>query len=218
MKLFNLDTLTPQLVSIDEINPAAFQPQSRTTKKALKELEKDILENGIVYPIVIDADGGLIDGHRRFSVLVKHGAKEVPCLILQADQAERFAAINGTVRRMSGLDAQETYLSDPSALMPQQRKNMKRAEDYIGREYFAEIVNGRKASVTSVANEARRVQSYVHNNLPTFSDPYSTEDWARAVQAFGQRKTRDLLSNDDLTPQGRSKRLLLELFDLEVSS
>jgi hypothetical protein len=212
MKLFDLDKLIPQLVPVDDITSADFQPESRTTRPALKELERDILETGLVYPLVIDANGGLIDGHRRFSVLVHNGCTEIPCLILDEDQAERFAAVNGTVRTMRGKDAQEIYAKDPAALMPRQRNNIRRASEYMGSDLFSEIVSKGDATAVSVYNIAQQASHFVSENFPAYHKKHTDEEWARAVYESGQRKVRDVISSVRLSPLGKAEELLTLLF------
>ena len=210
MSLFNINTLAPILVAASSINKAAFQPKKRTTEESLKDLEADILKSGLVYPLVIDLNCGLIDGHRRFAILIKHGCTEVPCIVLDEDQAERFAAVNGTIRRMAGKDQQEIYLKNPNALTKTQRQKLKNTEKYFGPTVFRELV-ANEVSTTSLRAEVNRAKKFVEANYPVYPSQ-SPARWGQEMSKNKQLAVRAISMNEELSALGKAKKIVELVF------
>lgn len=70
-----------------------FNPKSRTSTKALEQLEREIriagIEDGVVgkilVPLALTKDGVLADGHRRLQIARKLGIEYVPCIYYDID-------------------------------------------------------------------------------------------------------------------------------------
>jgi len=71
-----------QIVSIDTLKPAGFNPKTRTERKRLTKLIEGIREvGGIVQPIIVSQDMWIIDGHRRYYAAKALRMPEVPVIV-----------------------------------------------------------------------------------------------------------------------------------------
>ncbi len=75
-------------LTIVKIDPRNLKPSSKNEKvykpidpedPAIKELARDIAENGVLDPLVVSADGYILSGHRRCEAAILAGLKVVPC-------------------------------------------------------------------------------------------------------------------------------------------
>tara|TARA_Y100000310_G_scaffold309025_1_gene352715 strand:- start:363 stop:998 length:636 start_codon:yes stop_codon:yes gene_type:complete len=69
---------------IDSINLSKYNPPIRT-EKGINGLLKNISENGLLQPILVDKNMTVIDGHRRMACLKKLGFSEVPVIQIQEE-------------------------------------------------------------------------------------------------------------------------------------
>lgn len=80
-----------RMVKISEIYPNPYQARRSFNKKTLDELAMSIKENGILSPLILrGALGGyeIICGQRRFRAAIIAGFKEVPAIIVKANDAK----------------------------------------------------------------------------------------------------------------------------------
>lgn len=67
-----------------EVAPGSLKPAKRRTrshpKSKMRALRGSIAANGIVAPIVIDAEGGIVDGHLRAEIAIELGLPTVPVI------------------------------------------------------------------------------------------------------------------------------------------
>lgn len=59
--------------------------EDRAGKKDLEKLKRSIETKGLAFPLVITEKGRLLDGHRRFAVLISLGHEEAECAIYEGD-------------------------------------------------------------------------------------------------------------------------------------
>jgi len=74
-----------QKISINRINPAAYNPRKDLTPSDLeyKQLAKSMEEFGCVEPLVWNRrTGNLVGGHQRFKILLAKNVKEVEVSIV----------------------------------------------------------------------------------------------------------------------------------------
>ena len=50
-----------------------FQPMSQLSEEEYASLKEDIRTNGLIYPIQIDEDGNILDGHNRDNICKELG-------------------------------------------------------------------------------------------------------------------------------------------------
>lgn len=201
------------LINMARIFTAEFQPPSRVDPKTLTGLIKSLSSPlGMVYPLVVVARGddffSLIDGHRRHAALTAMGEPLAHCRVLDYEQAEAFAEINGNHRPMRGQDQQEIFLVEPKALTVSQRKNQVTARNYFGDEFYREMTETRGAVLTCLRNECKRVESVLRVHRPQYLRKLSTADLGRKVVTVGSRKIGNVVRTDELSELGKAKRLV----------
>ena len=57
------------LVPIDSVKAAPWNPASRTSQRRISKLVASIEDVGLLYPLLIDTHGNIVDGHRRHAAL-----------------------------------------------------------------------------------------------------------------------------------------------------
>lgn len=78
----------PQSIPIDKVHPNPDQPRSQFKKEELEELADSIKQNGLLQPILVrKTDDGyqIIAGERRWQASKLAGLKEIPIVVLEAD-------------------------------------------------------------------------------------------------------------------------------------
>ena len=96
-------------IQISKIDPAKFNPISRTAASALASLRADIAQVGILSPIHLVPDDGrftIADGHRRFACARMLELKSVPAVIHEEKQdvVALWARLNRSTRKISGYE------------------------------------------------------------------------------------------------------------------
>lgn len=83
---------------INSISPNPYQPRTEFDPKALDELKKSILENGLIQPITVrrvDREKyQLISGERRLRACSEIGILEIPAYIIKAETKEAMLALS----------------------------------------------------------------------------------------------------------------------------
>ncbi len=79
---------------LEKIRPNPKQPRRAFTEQALEDLAASIKQKGILQPIVVSpAEGGtfeIIAGERRYRAAQRAGLTEVPVVVRNGSEAERF--------------------------------------------------------------------------------------------------------------------------------
>jgi ParB family transcriptional regulator, chromosome partitioning protein len=82
------------VISIDLIRPNPKQPRRTFSEDSLSDLVASIQQKGILQPLVVsETEGGIyeiIAGERRFRAAQRAGLKEVPVVLRQGSEVERF--------------------------------------------------------------------------------------------------------------------------------
>ena len=82
---FITNKLKIEYIDIKDIKPNSYNPKQMTEKEA-KDLEKSIVEFGIVDPLIVNKakgrEGIIIGGHQRYKIYQKLGYKQVPVIWL----------------------------------------------------------------------------------------------------------------------------------------
>ena len=84
-------------IPIKKITPNPYQPRTEFEPKALEELKRSILENGLIQPITVRRGGEkgyeLISGERRLRACRDIGFSEIPAYIIKVDSKEAMVAL-----------------------------------------------------------------------------------------------------------------------------
>jgi hypothetical protein len=90
---------TIEYLNVNEIVAAPFNPASRTEKRALTKLRREIeAAGGIIVPLVISGDNVLADGHRRLAIAKELGMETVPVVRHTMPVADLWRTLNGATR------------------------------------------------------------------------------------------------------------------------
>lgn len=98
---------------VSSIKTAAYNPKSRTEEKNLASLKKSIKENGLLLPIMVDASGNLIDGHRRLAVYKSLRKRDIPTIEVSSaiGKDKIFETVNSTQRKINNRDMIHIYIN-----------------------------------------------------------------------------------------------------------
>lgn len=122
---------TVKLTPIKDLKLAKYNPESRCSD--IGPLTRSIEEVGLLYPVLIDTRGNVIDGHRRIAAHRKLGLTEIPTLAVDGEQATLFAHVNGQTKRLTGNETLRVYLAEPKAINTWMRTRFELAEEMVGR-------------------------------------------------------------------------------------
>ena len=90
-------------VKIEDLKPAEYNPRKALTPvdKEYQEIKKSIQEFGYVDPILINADGTIIGGHQRYTVLKDLGYTEVEVTRVNLTK-DKEKALNVALNKITG--------------------------------------------------------------------------------------------------------------------
>lgn len=125
---------TVTLLPLDKIKTAAWNPPSRTEENRLRKLLASIDDVGLLYPLLVDEDNNLIDGHRRLACARKLGWKAIPVIKVSSEFEHVYGSIQSAAERINGNDLLGIYLRNKNALLSDQRRRPERIEEICGRK------------------------------------------------------------------------------------
>lgn len=90
-------------VPVEEIKPAEYNPRKQLNPNdpEYQSIKKSIQEFGYIAPIIINADGTIIGGHQRFTVLKDLGYTEVEVIKVDLDK-DKEKALNVALNKIKG--------------------------------------------------------------------------------------------------------------------
>ncbi len=108
------------MVSVDELRAAKFNPNKRTTPKNLSGLMSSVAANGMPVPIVITEDKHVGDGHRRLACAKLLGWTEVPAVVWPGKTAEQiWSTLNAHQMNMTAAQWLEAVVCGMSIDQPE---------------------------------------------------------------------------------------------------
>lgn len=122
-----------RLVPINKIKAAPWNPPNRLEERKLEKLAESISDIGLVYPVAIDENNQLVDGHRRLAVAKGMRWDAIPAIVITSEFAHSYGSLNDSQQRMSGNDLIGIYLSNPDALIKKQKRKIERIEEVCGK-------------------------------------------------------------------------------------
>ena len=159
-----IPSFIPKIVMMNpyELDPAPFNPPSRTSTASLVKLEQGIKEvGGIVVPLIASKDKRLIDGHRRLAVAKKIGLKEVPVIISSLSLQQGWVVANDTSMGVGSRDWVHLHYSGVSLEYIPRSHALKIAQvkELIGEEGFMRLAEAGMA--TSALDVSRMAVRYI---------------------------------------------------------
>ena len=111
MTILNLRVIDAiQQVTTSEVKAADFNPTNRTARSALRGLLESIEKSGIINPLIVSAnDGVLADGHRRLACAKILKVTTVPVRVLPGTVRELFELLNGYSKPMDNASWHQAF-------------------------------------------------------------------------------------------------------------
>lgn len=156
-----MKTMTVRQVAISDLRLAPYNPKHRTKADSpfLRQLEKSIVDIGLIHPIDINKANDVIDGHRRVAIAKKLGWETIPALIVEGERERIYADVNATARGLSGADKLQVWLSEPTAVTPRVAATFENAAELVGRDMLEKMAkNGQSLRLY---RQAREIANYV---------------------------------------------------------
>ena len=154
--------LTRKNMHPDEINRARYNPKSR--QRDIGGLLQSIERVGLLYPLLVDTEGNLVDGHRRLSALLELGWTSIPVIVVEGERSELYSEVSQTVRAMTGNESLHVYLREPRACGTKTRSRINACEEVCGRATIREMAVGGFSMHTW--DVARRICRYADQENP----------------------------------------------------
>lgn len=89
-------------IKLSEIKVAHYQVWSIMAEETFRKLKADIKINGVIFPLIVDENFTLLDGHHRYKAAKESGLESVPVIVksnLTEDEKLEIAyKLNSTVR------------------------------------------------------------------------------------------------------------------------
>ena len=141
-------------VDVDTLRMNPHNPKVRTDPSKLVELEDSISKIGVFYPIYINENYEIIDGHRRYMSLVALGEMKVPVMFADEEDGIVFREINTNAKPMTISQFEEVYMSvfssgtskDYAMLPPSLTKRFEKVRNILGDELYKKIKTDYKVS------------------------------------------------------------------------
>lgn len=146
-------------VPVNSLKYAPHNPPTRSILANIQPLMNSMELRGLIYPIIIDLNDTIIEGHRRTAAAIILGWETIPAYIVKdVDAASLFGELNTTSRKLNGAEALYVWFHNPLAVVPSQRIRFKEMQTTIGRKVVARIVD--KGLSFNVFSLARRLSIY----------------------------------------------------------
>ena len=176
-------------IDINKIEANPNQPRKEFDERSLMELANSIYQNGILQPISVrqNENGSyeIIAGERRYRAAIIAGLKEIPCIVIDAD--ERQAALFSLIENIQRHDL--SFFEEAQAIQ--------RLISYYG------------LSQEEAAKKLGKAQSTLSNKLRILKLP---EEIQSAIIKFGmtERHARALLKLEDEKKQQLAVKIIVE--------
>ena len=158
-KLRDVSTVTCY-VKRDSLKPAGFNPAIRVQLAYLKDLRASMTEEGFweFSPLLVDRNGTIIDGHRRWTVAGLLHIEQVPVTIVDEDADALWSKYNGSRMDLTGAQALQAIANGLQTHPPKFARMIAQLEEVIGTEGVQEL--GNKGQSPYVINAAMRIARY----------------------------------------------------------
>ena len=142
-------------VKVSDVIESKYNPSIRTDKETTKykNIKENILENGLLNPILLARNGKkLVAGHRRLNVFKDLGIEYIPAIInsnITSENYDRmFVADHEDTMQLTTVQECERYLMGAKHISDKTLKAIKRLERIGGRETIKRIVKENRSPNT----------------------------------------------------------------------
>lgn len=196
-----------EMINVNELNPAGFQPKGRTDLRVIRDLIKSMSVDGFWThkPITITEDNCIADGHRRWTAAKTLGINKVPCLRTNQDLETAWVASNSTARRVNG---KEWVQAVSSGLTKVSKLGMGRNILYYQDKYGEDVIDflATNGMSTGPIPFAERLCKYLgwdveQNVFKVLRWMVKHEMVRKSRFALEEKMSKDVLSNSILNDQ-----------------
>jgi hypothetical protein len=183
------------LINPQTVEGSEFNPDSRTSDSALKELE-DVMDAMGYFPwlpVAVDKNMIVRDGHRRVAVAKKLGYVEIPAIVVDWPiPAEAWTIINGVAKKnLTQKERMRAYLTGlPSIADYKSGKQIKEIVR-LGGDKLAQFVDDSKKS-SNVVVTAQRIAYYANEykgSIKEYIANKSSDDYiVKTIRWLGNHK------------------------------
>lgn len=149
---------------VESLTSSSYNPPERVLPEAINRLRDSIERRGIIVPLVVTADGHVVDGHRRLACAKALGLANVPVIVVD-DDASIYAEMNETTRRYT--PAQWLLAYSRGAAVPERiRVKIEKLAEIVGRDGILDLAERRVSpAIYDLAMYAAR---YCEDTTPEF--------------------------------------------------
>lgn len=150
----------PCYVKRDSLKPAPWNPPIRVQLSYLRALRESMSNDGFwsFAPILVDRNGTIIDGHRRWTVAGLLHIEEVPVVIVDEDAQVIWAQFNDTHMALSGAQVMQAVANGLNARPARHAAMLARLEEVVGKEGIQYLSEANKSPY--IINQAIRIATY----------------------------------------------------------
>lgn len=153
-------------VPCKKIRFAPYNPKDRTDKRNLSKLMASMKQYGLLVPVLLKEDFGLIEGHRRVASAMALKWESIPAIVTNADGEVLYREIGDNVKRMGNRDTLGIWLKEPKAVPNRASSSLFRIEEEIGRPLLQKIYD--KGLSHRVYYVATRLSKYCETTSKDF--------------------------------------------------
>lgn len=121
-----------KLIDPNLVHYSPYNPPERVSDHNVRALAQSMSKLGLIYPVLVDPDNVLIEGHRRVAAARLLGWKTIRAYVMKGDRHRIYAEVNSTSKRMSGNDALGIWLQEPTAVTDYMSARFKSMEGHLG--------------------------------------------------------------------------------------
>lgn len=98
-------------INVDQIVPDSANP-NEMTEDEMDRLAKSLDVYGFLYPVIIDKNNKIIDGHHRFFIYQRKGLKQVPCITMEFKSESERRLLRQSLNKIHGVHEEEKDLAE----------------------------------------------------------------------------------------------------------
>lgn len=150
-----------KLLDVNRVKDAPYNPnRTRLSRHALRPLVESMSRYGQLYPVLVDGNNVLIEGHRRTAAARELGWETIEAIVVDGHDREAvFVSVNESQRKMTGNESLFVFLANPRAVTGKQEKKFREMLEVLGKELTQEVVQ--QGYSWSIFDRAKRVCRYV---------------------------------------------------------
>jgi ParB-like chromosome segregation protein Spo0J len=153
-----------KLLEVARVKGTPYNPPNRIEESRLKDLAKEMLEIGLIYPIVVSEQNVVIDGNRRLAAAKSLGWETIAAIVMKGDSDKIYAAVNSTSKRLGGNDALAVWLQAPNAISGKPSLLFAEMKDVLGLTVMNQICEAGHSG--RLYKTAKQLARYCYNDDP----------------------------------------------------